>query len=474
MRGHSPSLLIRITTRLVAITLATTAASYAWLYYQLDYAADRVTERGLVSQAFQLGKRLHVDPATGRLELTEIPAENEVERDGRLRYAVTDSRAVIRAGSPWPAAPLSAVALSADDGGLYEFRHNQPKDKAFYGALVQVPVGGKTYTIQVERSSGNMEPLMDTLLEEFFKHGAWVSIPFLLILLAVSFFTIRGAITPLNELSNQASSIGPASTDMRLSEEGVPKEIIGLVRAVNLALDRLDAGFRAQREFTADAAHELRTPMAILRAHVETLVDPKAARALAEDFDRVARVVSDLLCAAQLDTLSADENEHCDLAELAIETAGLLLPLATARGRVLMLTGADKPVPVRANRTHAMQALRNLIENAIFHSADDGAITIRVAERSISVADTGVGLPANQREKVFQRFWRAKRSGSGSGLGLAIVKRTMEVYGGGVELSETPGGGATFTLRFAAPGPGVRGQAAARRPDRPVSETAAA
>ena len=448
MQATTPSLVVRLTTRLVVITLAGIAGSYGWLYYQLDYAANRVWERSLITQAKEIGSKLKVDSTGVRLVLPDDLIGPAIEGNGKLRYAVTDARGILRSASRWPAAPLSDVTFSDENNDLYEVEHDKPFQETFYGATVRVLAGSETFTIQVERSGDNFEPLMDTLLEEFFKHGAWVAFPFLFILLAVSFFTVRGTIAPINALSDQAAGIGPASTDMRLSEAGVPKEIRGLVRAVNQALDRLDAGFRMQREFTADAAHELRTPLAILRAHVDTLVDRNTATALKEDFDRVTRVVADLLRAAQLDSIAAGDGDRCDIAELAVEAAGFLLPLAERHGQELQVIGTERPVPVHANKTYALQALRNLVENAIFHTPTGMTITIRVAGDTVSVADSGPGIPDAQKDKIFQRFWRARRTGSGSGIGLAIVKRTMEIYGGRVEVTDTPGGGATFTLHF--------------------------
>ena len=183
-------------------------------------------------------------------------------------------------------------------------------------------------------------------------------------------------------------------------------------------------------------------------ADVDTLVDRRTATALKEDFDRVTRVVADLLRAAQLDSIAAGDGDRCDIAELAVEAAGFLLPLAERHGQELQVIGAERPVLVHANKIYALQALRNLVENAIFHTPTGMTITIRVAGDTVSVADSGPGIPDAQKDKIFQRFWRARRTGSGSGIGLAIVKRTMEIYGGRVEVTDTPGGGATFTLHF--------------------------
>ena len=124
----------------------------------------------------------------------------------------------------------------------------------------------------------------------------------LLLLLAIDIGIFRKALLPLLEASEMAKKINPVRTDVRLSPENIPKEILPLVQAVNQALDRLEAGFRVQREFTADAAHELRTPLTILRSRVDTLADRGISKVLLQDIEGMTRIVSQLLDIAESET----------------------------------------------------------------------------------------------------------------------------------------------------------------------------
>lgn len=127
---------------------------------------------------------------------------------------------------------------------------------------------------------------------------------------------------------------------MRLPTKDIPREILPLVTAVNQAFDRLEQGFRRQREFTADAAHELRTPLAVLRARIETLPDQSDANALHHDIEGMSRVVGQLLDAAELETLVIDPDDRADLHEVCADLAGYIAPLTLAQQRTVALTGA--------------------------------------------------------------------------------------------------------------------------------------
>jgi signal transduction histidine kinase len=243
-------------------------------------------------------------------------------------------------------------------------------------------------------------------------------------------------------------------------------EVTPLVLAVNQALGRLEQGLRAQREFTGDAAHELRTPLSILRMRVDTLPDDPVRTELQRDIEGMCRVANQLLAMAELEAFALDPQEITDLTIICAEVTEALAPLALTQRKDLALTGVDAPTWVKGNQELIRTAIRNLVENAINHTPQDTEVQIEVeCDGGVSVLDLGPGIPLSERELVFQRFWRRDRGRSGSaGLGLAIVRRIVEAHGATVTIEDRPCGGAKFSLRFMPAEPGAEVANGARYP----------
>jgi len=312
-----------------------------------------------------------------------------------------------------------------------------------------IEVNGETLVMQVTRRISPNSTALDALFYEWLGEYLPVTVPMLLALMTALIFTLRGALKPLERLMRYARCITPAATGVRLPTDDLPRELMGAVEAVNGALDRLDRGFQAQRDFLADAAHELRTPLAILGAHLDSMQDPTRTAVLRADVERMTRLVNQLLTVAQLEALTIRPDEQADLSEIASEIATLMAPLAVKTGRSIAVLHAEDPVPVRGNRDALYQALRNLVENALKFTPPDTEVEIEVDRSgSVTVKDRGPGIPEAQRVLLFQRFWRAdRRQSGGAGLGLAIAQRIAAAHAGQLLVDDNPGGGARFTLR---------------------------
>jgi signal transduction histidine kinase len=261
---------------------------------------------------------------------------------------------------------------------------------------------------------------------------------FVAIALLLAVFSVRRSLLPLRTASAQASAIGPESIALRLPEADVPTEALPLVIAVNHALDRLEQGFVIQRRFTANAAHELRTPLTIITARLDTLEGNGQFSALREEVARMNRLVEQLLCVARLDSLALDVSSPVDLHQLAEDVVGSMAHLAVSDCRAIALTGADHPVLVTGNAAAIADALRNLIENALAHTAPGTEVIVEVGpEGAISVQDSGPGIPVQDRPHIFERFWRGKGvRASGAGLGLAIVMEIVRAHGASITVSD--------------------------------------
>ena len=161
--------------------------------------------------------------------------------------------------------------------------------------------------------------------------------PILVFLLAIDVTIFRRALRPLLDASELAGKIGPDRTDLRLPLATIPSEIKPLVGTINQALDRLEQGYRVQRDFTADAAHELRTPLSILQARVDTIADKEMANALSRDIARMKRLVSQLLEIAELEAFTVKPPEAADLKAVCLGVIEFIAPIAIAEGKQILL-----------------------------------------------------------------------------------------------------------------------------------------
>lgn len=253
---------------------------------------------------------------------------------------------------------------------------------------------------------------------------------------------------PLRKISERAASIGPATISQRLPLGSAPREIAPLVTAFNAALDRLEAGWRAQQEFSANAAHELRTPLATLRAQVESLLEPEERKDAIEEFDRLSRLIAQLLTLAEADSGEEASKGPFDLVEMAriltSEMAGAIL----ASGRDVAFESAHERWDCYGSSGLVEVALRNLLENAMRHTPPGSEVTVSIdPSGQLVVSDDGPGVPPGFQDRLFRRFSKADAQGFGAGLGLSIVDRVMMLHGGEVRLAPSPVG-ARFVLDF--------------------------
>ena len=436
----------------VAITSVLMSVALSWL---LNMATNNIHNEAMEEQAVSLAAHLVLEP-DGRLSLVLPPNLQGFYSQpyGRYSYAVIDDTGKTLFSSLVNNAPIFAADPRE---GTVQFLETRKGEAAISGASVRRNVGGKTVWVQAAEDLANNDVLIDDIVEDFYRDVGWITLPILLVLLVIDIAIFRRALLPLRQASEIAQHITPARTDIRLPLQEIPTEVRPLVSAINKALDRLDEGFRLQREFTADAAHELRTPLSILRTRVETLDNPGIAQALRQDIEAMSRVVGQLLDIAELEAFAIDPAEVADLQAASAEVAGFIAPLALEQGREIALLGATSPVLVKGNAEMIKRAIRNLAENAIRHAPKDTVVEFIVEDNgTVTVQDRGPGISDEERELIFRRFWRRDRNSQGSsGLGLSIVQRIAELHGASIEVERRVMGGAQFSLHFikAAPYP---------------------
>ena len=429
----------------VAITSVLMSLALSWL---LSYATDTIHDRAMKEQAVTVGSHLNFT-SDGRLEL-DLPLDLlglYSQAYGRYSYAVTDEKgAVLFSSLP----DKSALFPTDTREAPVEFLHHRRGNATVFGASVEKTIGDKTVWIQTGEDLANRDVLTDDIVADFYKNVGWITLPILLVLLLADIAIFRRALRPLREASETAESIAPERPGVRLPTKELPQEVRPLVHAVNQGLDRLEEGFRVQRDFTADAAHELRTPLAVLRSRIDLLENEKMREALRHDVDGMAHIISQLLDIAELDTLAVQPDEKADLQSVAAGIAEFVAPLALAQGKDIALSGATEPVWVRGNPEMLGRAIRNLAENAINHTAAGSTVEFVVEDNgTINVLDRGPGIGEDERKLIFRRFWRRDRRKQGStGLGLSIVQRIAELHSASITVENRKPNGACFSLKF--------------------------
>ena len=429
----------------VVITSVFMSLALSWL---LNYATNTIHDEAMQEQAVSVGEHL-IAHSDGQLEL-DLPLDLlglYSQAYGRYSYAVVDARGHVLFSSLKDNAALFPADKRSRD---VEFLQQRIGDATVSGASVKKTVGDHAVWIQTGEDLANRDVLIDDIVADFYRNVGWITLPILLVLLIADIAIFRRALRPLRQASEIASEIGPARTDVRLPTDEIPREVRPLVSAINLALDRLEQGFRIQRDFTADAAHELRTPLSILRTRLDLLEDKKVGHALQQDVEGMAHIVSQLLDIAELDAFVVDPLEKADLRSVTAEIAQFIAPLALAQGKDIALTGATEPVWVKGNPEMLGRAIRNLSENAINHTAAGTTVEFVVEDNgTVSVLDQGPGIAEEERNLIFQRFWRRDHNKAGStGLGLSIVQRIAELHSAVITVQNRKPNGACFSLKF--------------------------
>ena len=451
MSRRIKSLQLRLTIALAALFFAASCLAIGGLIYSASLTAGSLADRELGLRAEDLVRYVSLDEA-GKARL-ELPPDLRRAYDTAAQqsvFAILDKDGhLVEASTPELAAMIARSPVADSEPSYFQLSHFGPLSQNYSAVGIRLDSAAGPLSVMVAQVSGG-DQLVHSILREFVFDTAWYVPPFVAIALLLATYSVRRSLRPLRTASAQASDIGPGSISMRLPEANVPTEALPLVIAVNRALDRLEQGFTLQRRFTANAAHELRTPLTIITARLDSLEGNGEVSALREEVARMNRLVEQLLCVARLDSVVLDVSSQVDLRQIAEEVVGSMAHLALATGRTIALTGADHPVVIAGNAAAIGDALRNLVENALAHTAPGTEVIVEVGqEGALSVLDSGPGVSAGDRPRIFDRFWRGKGARTdGAGLGLAIVMEIVKAHGASIAVSDHAPSGARFELRF--------------------------
>lgn len=307
--------------------------------------------------------------------------------------------------------------------------------------------------VQVLTGSGGSIPLR-RLLSASLKLFVTSILPIIALMGAVTILAtpivVRRAFAGIGAVAARAEQINAERRGTRLPLANVPSEVIPLVVAVNDALQRLDDGYEQQKRFIANAAHELRTPIAILQTRLDGLPAGAEKARLLEDLARLSTLAEQFLDLQRLNhKLSL---APVDLVAIGRQVTSDLAPLAIAAGYEPAFETEASCIEVMGDRSAIERAVTNLVQNAIQHGGRRGTITVRVDRAAgITIADEGEGIPAEERDRIFEPFHRLQTRSRGFGLGLNLVQEIVRLHRGKVSIFDAPSGGAAFRMTFPQP-----------------------
>ena len=446
-------LMVRLVLMLSVLLILAASASY----WNARKAADTAYDRSLLSSARAIAERLFDIDGKLQVDVPYIALDNfAYDITGRLYYEVLDLNGQPISGYDDLPAPPAGVAMTQDYPALARFY-----DAEYNGAGVRVvsllqPVSGGELQgmaeIRVAETLNAREGMARHLLQRSLINLSVLSVSALLL----AYLTVNAALGPLRRVKEEVAQ--RRSDDLSpISTEGLQREITPLVDAINHFTGRLRENFERQRDFIAEAAHELRTPLAALKARIEfglRATEPESWRQALQDAevstDRTIALANRLLSMARIErgarAVADGSAEHVDMPPLVQDVAMAMVPLAYGR-QVELALEVEQPFTVWGEPTLLQELLGNLIDNALVHTPAGGQIILRLtAGACLEVEDTGPGIPETERNRVFERFYR--QGGTGSGLGLSIVGEICRAHRAQISLEQGALGGLLVRVRF--------------------------
>jgi len=351
--------------------------------------------------------------------------------------------------------------IAEDDHGHHvTFGHVPPAYASLVGLLDGIPYGdlrgrerGDGLAVVVRQHTGPAGKLtvmahgeVDTLTWQMALAAHIITAPIFLLLALVTIvltpIIVRRALAGVERIAAEAKNISANRRGIRLTATAVPVEIAPLVNAVNDALERLDEGHERQRRFIAAAAHELRTPIAILRVKLDA-ADDATSHSLGLEVARLATLAEQLLDLHRMDDDGPKETLH--LARVAKRVVADLAPLMIQSERSVSVA-VETHYPVLGEAGAIERVISNLVLNAAEHGGRN--VVVRVQGSCLEVEDDGPGIPVEERERVFEPFQRLRPRQTGAGLGLNLVRQVMDRHGGRVTILDAASGGALIRVEF--------------------------
>jgi len=434
---------------LTAMLVVYAAATYLAVRHEFVEQLD-----GQLHDDFEDAESRLTRAADGRVAWTGA-RHHEEEAEARIfEVWSAGGEQLLRSGALASLPPVALAAVSPS----YSYATILVDGRRWRTLTAPVTIGGQSDVLRVSRSADALQRQLWEILVVLA-----LGLPLVVILSGIGGYVLaRRALAPINHLGVEARRITADRLHERLRVGNPSDEIGRLTQVINDTLGRLQASFEQLRRFTADASHELRTPLAVVRGIGEAAVAERRSPAeyneaigsMLEEVDRMTHLVDTLLRLSRADAGTVRlSRERVDLADVAKEAVGSLTILAEERGQTVTVD-VRPPAVVNIDRLVFREALTNVLDNAIKYSPPASAIVVQVqssgGKAMLDVIDQGPGIPAEQRERIFDRFYRIdearSRDDGGAGLGLAIAKWAVEIHGGQISVEQPADGGSAFRI----------------------------
>ena len=421
------------------------------LYEQLDRGLEIITFSELA----------RVDIANGpQFEANSARPQSQLGPEGFVR--LLDPQGQITGGiGAYRQTPVLQDSLAATANGLV---FNQTTPTSTRLRVYTLPIVDANRTAGYIQTADDQELLLETVNRV--RWSLLIGAPLTILISALlSFLTIRQALRPLTTMTHTAAKISSEALNQRLPLPRARDEVYALAIAFNATLDRLAAAFTRQRRFTANASHELRTPVTTILGQAELALSrprspeeyQRSLQSIQSESDRMQRLISRMLALARVESgrqpLDLSSVNLTRLIETLVDT---LRPQAVEKG-VALIAEVPPHLTLTTDANSLTQILLNLLENAIAHT-DNGSVTLTITPSDllrITVSDTGQGIPPEHLPHIFQPFYRVdparSRNRGGAGLGLALTRELVQLLGGQIQVDSRSGIGVTFTLTLPVP-----------------------
>jgi signal transduction histidine kinase len=413
-----------------------------------------IAEIGLESWTTRRARILVIDAlradasGTRRIELTRGLLVH-MQRNPEFRFAVFEPKdGGLLPGSSTELASHFAPSTKVESfGSMFHLADDPNSDARGYDRIAETPIGRMRIIVYGAYFH------WDDVLQQLYNHLKLINfiafIPLCAAVAAVACFVVRRCLAPLRAAAAEVAVVDVNSLDRQIASMDLPTEVLPFVEAVNDAFDRVRDGVERHRRFTANAAHELRTPVAILKARVDRLNDKPLKHDIERDVRRIQTIVDQLLILARLGGANKKSDREIDLGHTVLAITADYMPIAIDNRRTIEFEPPPARVAARVDGWVVESVVANLVENAVRAEPEDGTVVVRVLPGAvIEVADHGDGVAPEDRERIFEAFWRKNDASRGAGLGLAIVRELLDELHGSIEVRTTEGGGATFVVRL--------------------------